>query len=206
MLIRKILALLALVTALSGCAPTPYWTLTDGANKVAKSKSFEVTIPEGWSRTTVADTRDQVMIDDKERTISLERMMASRDGTGIHTITVTRRYPETAFPAIKKQSNAAMLPPEVADLYVSDLRKRTGLERLKVMSNKPAMVNGKPAFQLVLEFKNDDGLRIRIVSHGFVDKTGFYTINYRSPTLYYYERDYGDYARLVRSFRQLSGA
>ena len=79
MLIKKILALLALVTALSGCAPTPYWTLTDGANKVAKSKSFEVTIPEGWSRTTVADTRDQIMIDDKERTISLERMMASRE-------------------------------------------------------------------------------------------------------------------------------
>lgn len=203
MLIRKIFALLALVTALSGCAPTPYWTLTDGANKVAKSKSFEVTIPEGWNRTTVADTRDQVMIDDKERTITLERMTASRDGTGIHTITVTRRYPDTAFPAIKKKSADTMLPPEVADLYVSDLRKRTGLERLKVVSNKPAMVNGKPAFQLVLEFKNDDGLRIRIVSHGFVDKTGFYTINYRAPSLYYYERDYGDYARLVRSFRQL---
>jgi hypothetical protein len=41
------------------------------------------------------------------------------------------------------------------------------------------------------------------VSHGFVDKTGFYTINYRAPSLYYYERDYGDYARLVRSFRKL---
>jgi hypothetical protein len=202
-MIRKILALVALAVTLSGCAPTPYWTLTEGANKVAKSKSFEITVPEGWNRTTVAETKDLLTIDDKQRIIQLERMIASRDGPGIHTITVTRRYPDTAFPAINKKSTATMLPLEVADLYVSDLRKRTGLERLKVLSNKPAMVNGKPAFQLVMEFKNDDGLRIRVVSHGFVDKTGFYTINYRAPSLYYYERDYGDYARLVRSFRQL---
>jgi hypothetical protein len=206
MMIRKILALLALVTVLSGCAPTPYWTLTDGANKVAQSKSFEMTVPEGWNRTTAADTWDQLTIDDKVQTVLLERMAASRDGTGIHTITVTRRYPDTAFPAIKKKSHANMLPLEVADLYVSDLRKRSGLERLKVLSNKPVQVNGKPAYQLVMEFKNEDGLRVRIVSHGFVDNTGFYTINYRAPTLYYYERDYGDYARLVRSFRQLKGA
>ncbi len=206
MMIRKFLALLALVATLSGCAPTPYWTLTDDANKVAKSTSFEMIVPEGWNRTTAADTWDRLTIDDKLQTILLERMTASRDGVGIHTITVTRRYPDTAFPTIKKKSNATMQPLEAADLYVSDLRKRTGLERLKVLSNKPVQVNGKPAFQLVLEFKNEDGLRMRIVSHGFVDKTGFYTINYRAPTLYYYERDYSDYAKLVRSFRQLKGA
>ena len=57
-----------------------------------------------------------------------------------------------------------------------------------------------------MEFKNDDGLRLRIVSNGFVDKTGFYTINYRAPVLYYYDRDYTDYAKLVRSFRQSKGA
>ena len=206
MMIRKIFALLLLAVAVSGCAPTPYWTLTDDVNKVAKTSSFEMTVPEGWSRTTNADKWDRFIIDDKERIVSLERMAASRDGTGIHAITVTRRYPDTAFPTIKKKSAATMQPLEAADLYVSDLRKRTGLERLKVLSNKPAQVNGKPAFQLVMEFKDDDGLRIRIVSHGFVDKTGFYTINYRAPVLYYYERNYADYIKLVQSFRQLKGA
>ena len=206
MMTRKILALLALVAALSGCAHTPYWTLTDGDNEVAKSKSFEMTVPEGWNRTTTADKWDRLSVDNRERIVSLERMTASRDGTAIQAISVTRHYPGTAFPTIKKKSTANMLPLEAADLYVSDLRKRTGLERLKVLSNKPAQVNGKPAFQLIMEFKNDDGLRIRIVSHGFVDKTGFYTINYWAPTLYYYARDYADYAKLVHSFRQLKGA
>jgi hypothetical protein len=206
MLIRKIFVLFALVAALSGCWPTPYWTLTDNANKVTKSTSFEIVVPEGWARTTTADAEDQVKIDDKVQTVQSERMTATRDGIGIHRITITRCYPDTAFPAIKKKSTANMLPSEVADLYVADLRKRSGLERLKVLSNTPTQVDGKQAFQLVMEFKNNDGLRIRIATHGFVDKTGFYTINYISPTLYYYERDYGDYARLVRSFRQLKGA
>lgn len=202
-MIRKISALLVLVAAVSGCASRPYWTLTDDANKVAQSKSFEISVPEGWNRTTVAETKEQLPMGKWFRIVPLERITASRDGTGIHTITVTRRNLDTAFPSIDKKSTTDMLPLETADLYVSDLRKRTGLERLKVLSNKPAQVNGKPAFQLVMEFKNDDGLRIRMVSHGFVDKTGFYTINYRAPSLYYYERDYGDYAKLVRSFRQL---
>jgi hypothetical protein len=205
-MIRKLPALLALLAVVGGCAPAPYWTLTDDVNKAVKSISFELIVPEGWSRTTTADTWDRIMIDDKVQTVLLERMTASRDGMGIHAITITRRYPDTAFPAIKKKSTANMLPLEAADLYVSDLRKRTGLERLKVLSNKPAQINGKQGFQLAMEFKNDDGLRIRIVSHGFVDKTGFYTLSYRAPYLYFYERDYADYVRLVRSFRQLKGA
>ncbi len=203
---RKIPALLVLLAALGGCAPAPYWTMTDQVNKVAKSTSFEFTVPEGWNRTTSADTWDRLMIDDKEQTVLLEQMRASKDGTGIHAITVTRRYPDTAFPTIKKKSTANMLPLEAADLYVSDLRKRTGLERLKVLSNTPAQINGKPGFLLVMEFKNDDGLRIRIAAHGFVDKTGLYTISYRAPSLYYHGRDYGDYIKLVRSFHQLKGA
>ncbi len=203
---RKILALLALLGAIGGCAPTPYWTLTDDLNKVVKSTSFEFTVPEGWSRSTSADSWDRVKIDDREQTVLLERMIASRDGVGIQTIVVTRRYPDTAFPAIKKKSNANMLPLEASDLYVSDLRKRKGLERLKVLGNKPVQINGQPGFQLLMEFKNDDGLRFRIVVHGFVDKTGLYTLGFTAPYLYYYERDYGDYARLVRSFHKLKGA
>lgn len=202
---RKLLPLLMLLTV-GGCAPTPYWTLTENSNRVLKSTSFEMTVPSGWARTTTADTWERIPIDDKPQTILLEQVAATRDGVGIHAITVTRRYPDTAFPTIKKKSTARMLPLEAADLYISELRKRNGLERLKVLSNKPVQINGKQAFQLVMEFKNDDGLRIRIVSHGFVDKTGFYTINYRAPVLYYYERDYGDYAKLVRSFRQSKGA
>jgi hypothetical protein len=203
---KKVLALITLVLLTSGCAQTAYWTLTDDMNRVVQSKSFQMTVPDGWVRTTKADTWERIEIDGEPQTILLESMAVTRDGTSLHAITVTRHYTPTAFPVIKKKSRANMLPNEAADLYVSELRKRSGLERLKVLSNKPTKVNGKPAFQLVMQFKNEDGLRIRIVSYGFVDKTGFYTINYRAPYLYYYKRDYKQFTSVVRSFKQLKGA
>jgi hypothetical protein len=195
-----------LLALAGGCAQTPYWTVTDDANRVLKSTSFEMTVPAGWTRTTTADTWEQVKVDDKQQTLLLEQVTASRDGVAIQAITVTRRYADTAFPTLKKKTSANMQPIEAADLYVSELRKRYGLERLRVVSNKPAQINGHQGFELVMEFKNDDGLRLRIVSNGFVDKTGFYTINYRAPVLHYFDRDYADYTKLVRSFRQSKGA
>jgi len=203
---KKIFALPVLLALVGGCAQAPYWTLTDDMNRTLKSKSFEMTMPAGWTRTTTADTWEQVKVDDKQQTLLLEAVTASRDGVAIQAITVTRRYADTAFPTLKKKSSANMQPIEAADLYVSELRKRYGLERLRVVSNKPTQINGHQEFELVMEFKNDDGLRIRIVSNGFVDKTGFYTINYRAPVLYYFDRDYADYTKLVRSFRQSKGA
>src|SRR6185295_18895156 len=77
----------------------------------------------------------------------LEQVTASRDGVSLHAITVTRRYPDTAFLTPKKKASANMQPLEVAGLYVSELRKRYGLERLRVLSNKPAQINGKQGFE-----------------------------------------------------------
>lgn len=203
---KKCLVLITWLWLLAGCAPAAYWTLTDDVNRVVDSKSFRMTVPEGWVRTTQADTWERIDIDGDVRTILLESMTVTRDGVGIHAMTVTRRYADTAFPTIQRKSSAGMLPPEAADLYVAELRKRTGLERLKVLSNKPAKVDGKDGFELVMQYKNDDGLRIRIMSYGFVDETGFYTLNYRAPYLYYYERDEQDFAELVKSFTQMKGA
>lgn len=203
---KKILIAFASMLLISGCAVKPYWTVTDDLNNVVKSTSFQMTVPEGWVRTTEPNTWERVEIDDEMQTLLLESMVVTKDGTGIHAVSITRRYPDTAFPTIKKKSNTNMLPLETADLYVSELRKRNGLERLKVLSNKPAKFGGKEAFELIMQYKNDDGLRIRITSYGFVDKTGFYTVNYRAPYLYYYERDLNDFKKLLSSFKQLEGA
>src|SRR3954454_5872767 len=181
---KKIFAVPTLLLLVGGCAQAPYWTLTDDANRVLKSTSFEMTVPAGWTRTTTADTWEQIKVDDKPQTLLLEQVTASRDGVALQAITITRRYADTAFPTLKKKTRADMLPIEAADLYVSELRKRYGLERLRVVSNKPTQINGHQGFELVMEFKNDDGLRLRIVSNGFVDKTGLYTSKYLAPVAF----------------------
>jgi hypothetical protein len=182
---QRRLALLAAAALAGGCAQAPYWTLTDDVNRVAKSKSFEFNVAGGWMRTTEARAYERVDIDGKTQTMLYESMQLTRDGVPLHAVTVTRRYPDNAFPTLKKKSSETMLPPEAADLYVSELKKRSGLEKLVVLSNKPARIDGKNGFQLVLQHKDDDGLRINIMTHGFVDKTGLYTVSYRVPALYF---------------------
>lgn len=203
---KKLLGLLALTFVLAGCAPKPYWTLTDNQNRKVSSTSFEFSLADGWVRTTEPRTWERVEVEGKQQTMLLESMSVTRDGTNLHAITITRRYPGTSFPTQKKKSNANMLAPEAADLYVSEVRKRTGLERLQVLSNKPAVIGGKQGFQLVMQFKDEDGLRIQIMTYGFVDKTGFYTLTYRAPYLYYYDRDLKVFSGVVSSFKQLKGA
>ena len=203
---QRRLVLLAAAALAGGCAQVPYWTLTDDVNRVAKSKSFEFNVAAGWMRTTEARTYEQVMIDGETQMMLYESMQLTRDGLALHAVTVTRRYPDNAFPTLKKKSRETMLPLEAADLYVSELKKRSGLEKLVVLSNKPARIGGKNGFQLVLQHKNDDGLRINIMTHGFVDRTGLYTVSYRAPALYFYERDMKDYMNLVASWRQTKAA
>ena len=85
---KKTFALPVLLALVGGCAQAPYWTLTDDANRVLKSTSFEMTVPAGWTRTTTADTWEQVKVDDKPQTLLLEQVTASRDGVALHAITV----------------------------------------------------------------------------------------------------------------------
>src|SRR2546423_10447446 len=110
-MMNRIFALPMLLALVGGCAPMPYWTLTDNANGVLKSTSFEMTVPAGWTRTTTADTREQIRGDDKPQTLLLEQVTASRDGLGIHAVTGTRRHPDTAFPTIQEKNNAKIVPP-----------------------------------------------------------------------------------------------
>jgi hypothetical protein len=204
---RRQMLLVAPAVLAAGCAATPpYWTMTDGMNRLARSKSFEFQVAEGWMRTTEARAYEQVEIDGKTQPMLFESMQLTRDGARLHAITVTRRYPDNAFPALKRKSREDMLPPEAADLYVSELKKRSGMEKIAVLSNKPAKIDGKNGFVVLLQFKNEDGLRINIMTHGFVDKTGFYTLAYRAPALHFHERDLRAYLDTVTSWRQTKAA
>jgi hypothetical protein len=81
---KRILTLMAVVLLAGGCAPTPYWTLTDDLNHVVKSTSFQMDVPQGWVRTTQPVTWERVEIDGEMRTLLLESMGVTKDGVGIH--------------------------------------------------------------------------------------------------------------------------
>lgn len=188
---------------MTGCVQQG-WMMTDESNSTVVGKHIQVTFPKGWMQTKWP-TND-IIYNNKKKIIPMETLSASRDGMGIHSIVAYKRFHKYAFPSIEKKSGANMLPSEAADLYVADLRKQKGLERLKVSINKPAVIGRKRGFRVASHYKNEDGLRIVIDTYGFVDKTGFYFITYRGPYLYYYKRDNAAFRRSVRFFRRTKEA
>ncbi len=199
---RKLLMIIPVLLVMTGCVQQG-WVMTDSKNGTVVGQNIKVTFPKGWMQTKLPVS---VLYNKKKKIIPMETLSASRDGVGVHTIIAAKRYIKFAFPSLEKKSNSRMLSSEVADLYVSDLRKQKGLERLKVSVNKPAVVGKKRGFRVVSYYKNDDGLRIMIDTYGFVDKTGFYLITYTGPYLHYYKRDAAAFRRTVRSFRKLKTA
>lgn len=200
---KKILITIPLLLTITGCVPQG-WVMTDSKNNTVVGENISVTFPKGWMQTKLPV--DQPIYNKKRKVIPQETVTASRDGIGLGTITAVKRFNKFAFPSIEKKLSPDMLPSEVADLYVTDLRRQSGLERLQVISTKPAMIGRKPGFRVVITYKNKDGLRIMRETYGFVDNTGLYMISYTGPYLYYYKHDHNEFAQTVRSFHRLKTA
>jgi len=200
---KKSIFVILLLLTVSGCVPQG-WVMTDSKNRTVVGENISVTFPKGWMQTRLPV--GQPVYNKKRKVIPQETVTASRDGVGLGTITAVKRFNKFAFPSIEKKLSPDMLPSEVAELYVTDLRRQSGLERLKVISTKPAMIGKKHGFRVVVTYKNKDGLRIMRETYGFVDNTGLYMISYTGPYLYYYKHDHPEFAQTVRSFHRLKTA
>lgn len=200
---KKLLIILPVLMVMTGCAPQG-WVMTDAKNRTVVGKHIQVTFPKGWMQTKLPT--GALIYNKKKKIIPMETISASRDGLGIQSIVAAKRFNKFAFPSIEKKLNPNMLSSELADLYVTDLRKQSGLERLRVLSSKPARIGKKRGFRVIVSYRNEDGLRIVRDAYGFMDKTGFYLITYTGPHLYYYDRDRVAFARTAQSFHRLKNA
>lgn len=199
---RKLLLMIPLVLIVTGCVQQG-WVMTDSKNRTVVGEHIQVQFPKGWMQTKLPQGTVRTK---KGKYVPMETLTATRDGIGLQSITAIKRFNKFAFPSIEKQLRPGMLAAEAADLYVTDLRKQSGLERLKVISTKPARVGNRQGFRVVSTFKNEDGLRIMIDTYGFVHKTGLYLIQYESPYLHYYKRDLRAFGGAVRTFKVTSKA
>lgn len=166
----------------TGCAP---WVKVENPLVKGPGNAFEVKLPVGWMRAQVVSNR----------------VFITRDGAGIQFIEIMKRAHEKAFPRIKEKTRTDMLPSEVAEFVVAEIKSNEGLSGLKVLTNVPATVAQKTGFRLHLQMSTESALRYEIVVYGFVDESGFYQLAFQAPTLYYFQRDLLVFERVVKSFR-----
>lgn len=175
---------LAFLLALSGCASST-WTPVEEATFVAPKDSFSVDLPSGWINFARA----------KNVTV------VTKDGLDLQSIRIIRDDHKKAFKAIEKDSSANMLPQEVAENLIAEVKASYELDNIDTLSNDPVTIDGQPGFRLLLEYKTDRGLRRKYLAYGFVNDKGLYTMIYTAPTLHYFDRDLKVFERVVESFK-----
>lgn len=169
---------------LAGCTPAP--TRVDTPQVQALDKSFAIELPTGWIRQYIGTDR---------------HLVASRNGLPLESLAVSHRSLKEAFPRTKKAAAETMLPSELAELQVAELKARDELSAaLSVLDNEPAQLGRKEGFRLKVAWRNLRGLEYHEELLGMVDKTGYYVVSYRAPRLYYFENYYPDFQKSVASF------
>lgn len=177
-----------LVLFLAGCAAAT-WSRVEQPQISSPARAFTIEAPVGWMHATFPK----------------DRILLTRDGPDIQFVRVFKTSHEEAFPTMKKTSRPEMLPSELAELVVAELKANTTGIGMEIMENAPLEIAGHRGFRLHLRFHTEEGLRYQVLFCGFASQEGFYALLYQAPTLHYFQRDLPEFEKMVRTFR-LGGA
>lgn len=181
---KKFAVALFLIGLLQACS---LWTKTDGSRVSGPDNAYSVELPANWVR--FAPAQDRILI--------------TRDGLRLQTIEITRLAHDKAFPKIKKQWDAKMLPFELAELVIAEFKTASDQRTVNVAVNEPAKIGGSiPGVHLRLNFKNEKGLQYERDAYAFADAKGVYLLALQAPTLHFFPRDLKTFENVVQSFRQ----
>ncbi len=171
----------ALLLALTACAP---WARIDqGSRLETKNKDYSIELPLGWVKRT-ADVND---------------FFITRDGPTLDYIVVNRQPHDRKLPRTKRETSAAMLPQELAELTIAEWKGSEATANLELLSSRPASIGGKPGVRVHVRYKNERGLPIERLLYALVDAKGRLALQYEAPAIVYFQRGLADFEAMVNS-------
>lgn len=167
------------------------WTRIEDNTTTYRGRYFALEQPLGWNAILSADG---------------DFLLLTKDGLDLQRIVVRRRSHAEAFPILASQTTADMLPSDLAELCIAELKAETqgGIPSLKILRNEPIVVSGHTGFSLHLSYKMDKGLEYQLLVRGFVDEDGVFLILYRAPALHFFKRDVQAFEEVFSSFEAIS--
>ncbi len=180
----SMIAVLLCTLLIGGCVTS--WQRVNEQRRVVTASSYSVKLPLGW--TSKGDEH---------------LMLVSRDGPNLQKITLRVSSLDKAFPEIEKAASAGMLPSELSELFVAEVKKRdkSGLPSLEVTGNSPAILAGHDAFRVSVSYRLDNGLEYGLTGLGFIANGHYYQFVYAAPKLVYYDQGLPAFEDMVASFK-----
>ena len=114
---------------------------------------------------------------------------------------VQRREIGAELKHTKKTFAKDMLPQEVAEIELDNVRANPNVTNFELLENVPAEIDGRPGFKLVYTYRTRDGLPLKRAHYGLVLGEWVYRIQYQAPVQYYFDRDFDVFERVRASLR-----
>jgi hypothetical protein len=163
------------------------WKPVDGTYEWSTGwfgSSFKIDLPEGWMAAT-----------------EMEGLVASRDGFTLQQIKVARFEAGKPLPNTKKTFVATMLPQEIAEVLVDDVRSDGAVKGLKVVETKPATLSGQRGFRILLSFRDVDGMKMKAAVAGVLVGKNVWRVVYVAPERHYFDLDLATFDQALATFR-----
>jgi hypothetical protein len=174
---------LLIVITLMGCAK---WEKVGGLYETS-SHNFKTDFPDGWRKYN--HDSSQVLI--------------TKDGFSLQWIAISRTPIDKELEYTQKKFSKQMLPIEVAEVVIDNLRSNPQISRMEILENNPALIGGYPGFKILYEYETEKGLTRKGVSYCNLVGEWCYKISYEAPARYYFERDLPALQKVKESFKLL---
>lgn len=176
----RIAGAVALLILLAGCS---VWHEAGGP---FRGNGYALDLPTGWM---------YMMSSSSDRDL-----LVTRDGEPLQKIRVSVNDITKHKKDERKLVKKGMLPQEVAQVGIDVLSSDKSLGQFTVLHNEPASVSGNDGFRLVCTYRRSK-LRYKSVIYGMLKGESLYTIAYSAPMRYYFDRDFGAFEDVVKTFK-----
>jgi hypothetical protein len=191
----RLLVVVALsMSMLTACAGRQAsWSPVGGA-QVIENEGIEVEWPQDWMKFTPAEADENAKKEGWLLTIT-------RDGMGLQSIILKKRSIDHGFSHTQKKATPGMLPQELAELVLDDIRANPNLIDPQLVETSPSTFDGVPGYKVVVRYRNKAGLSKQAVQYGCIEKGLLYTLTYDAPQRHYYALDLPTFEAVKNSFK-----
>lgn len=150
-MIAHYLLSLILIFSVGGCLPRQAKFSPVGSEEQFPADQIWADWPSEWMTFRPAERDEEA---DKEGML----LLLSKDGFNLQTITLTKHALEKEFKHTQKKLTNGMLPQEVAEVVLDNVRANPQVVDLQIVQSGPAMVAGTPGFTLTYTYREKSGL------------------------------------------------
>ena len=127
-------------------------------------------------------------------------LLVTRDGVGLQAMSLRKLPIAQGFAHTKKKVVPGMLPQDVAEVVLDDIRSNPTYTNPQLIETSPATLGDVPGFKLEVKYRNKIGLPKETTYYGCVKNDFLYMLIYEAPQRYYYPGDLPAFEAVKNSF------